>query len=130
MINKIKKIDLIGQLLCFIVPIILGAYLNESWYYIFTYFSVGSWQLLSFLISAVTMRVENKSHIRKVYSILVLFTFSSSLLLLTGSKAELIIKYIYIFFTPFMAVMYFVITFREFSLAESLIKRNEFVQKR
>ncbi|MEZ5016452.1 MAG: hypothetical protein R2800_05315 [Flavipsychrobacter sp.] len=130
MLHKFKIFDLVGQLLCLMVPIILGAYFDNGRYYVLTYFTVGGWQLISFLISAATMKAEEKAAARKIYGVLLLCTLGSALLLLTGWDPAFLLLYVYLFFTPLMAIMYFIITARESSIAESNIKRNEFVQKR
>lgn len=128
MLHKFKIFDLVGQLLCVLVPFALWILFDDSDSLFFIYFTVGGWQLISFLISAVTMKAEQRASMRKVYAVLLLLTVLSTVFIGTG--AAIVVMYGYVFFTPIMAVMYFIITAQEIRIAASYIERNEFVQKR
>lgn len=127
-----KTIDIVLQLLCLIVPILLSLYMKEIKVIAMTYTTVGASQILSLILNWILYDRNYRSRLRKIYLFLLVVVLITIPVILAVNATEahsirMAILYSYLFLTPILALLYFYITCVEFKTIDMLIRRKQFV---
>lgn len=131
-LRTFKIIDIVLQLLCLIVPILLSLYTKEIKVIAMAYTTVGACQILSLILNWVLYDRNYRSRLRKIYLFLLVVVLMTIPVILAANANEahgisMAILYSYLFVTPILALLYFYITCVEFKTIDMLIRRKQFV---
>lgn len=124
-IKKAKLFDFVGQMLCMIVPIIVALITNKYENLFFAYFTVGAWQVVSCIGALVKGKTAYRSSTRGLYNVLLLIVTVIYLSCFIGKEWTVIVLMGLLFFSPFMAVLYMIITYTEYDNIVKLIKETD-----
>lgn len=115
-LRVIKLIDLIGQLCCVTIPLVMTYYVKSVEYgFLTVYYVVGGWQLTSFLFNLFLTPKEHKCEARKIYAavliaiacILIFSIYTTHIFNVATMLLGLILL------APFLALGYGIITYYE-----------------
>lgn len=112
-----KALDIAGQILCVLVPLLrMSRYASEDDYFMI-YFLIGVWQVVSFMAHKATK--ENDNTARSLYGFLLLMIVVCGILCTvmmvpTGGLSIILYMMVMMFAGVVMAVFYFVICVVEF----------------
>lgn len=123
-IKKAKLFDFVGQMLCMVVPIIVALITKKYENLFFAYFIVGGWQVVSCIAALIKGRTEYRSSSRALYNILLLTVTIAFILSMFFKDAIMLVLFGLLFFSPFMAVFYMIITYIEYDSIVKLIKNT------
>lgn len=124
-IKKAKLFDFVGQMLCLFLPLITALITMEYSALFFAYFMVGGWQVVSCIAALIKGRTEYHSSSRALYNILLLTVTVAFILSMFFKDVVMLVLFGLLFFSPFMAVFYMVITYIEYDSIVKLLKETD-----
>ena len=122
-----KRMDLILQLVCLLIPLLFCNRMDRANYIVMPYFLVGGCQLLSALINGLSLDREFKISGRKYYlrtllAIIIVFCCAS-----VFREGILFCLLGLLFVSPVLAIWYFIITWIEMGIVKRFVHRRDFV---
>lgn len=127
-LNKLKNrklIDFVGQLFCVIIPVLVALATQKSYAMFSAYFAVGAWQVVSCIGALVKGKTAYRSSTRGLYNVLLLIVAIIYFLSMLEKEAIIIALMGLLFFSPFMALLYMIITYTEYDNIVKLIKEED-----
>ncbi len=132
----LKRIDFWTQPIAVVVPVIIGAIINEPWLAMCIHFSLGGVQVISCLLNRFFLQDEYRAGSRGLYE-LVLLIFAIigvfALIAANGNKAgseDFVIMYLLLMLVAgiVMGIWYMILSFNEMDYVEKLVKRHELIK--
>ena len=127
-LHILKQIDFYLQITG-LIPILFALALLEPYPIILSYVMVGTTQLVSCIINGVSLKYYQKHTARKEYQFVLtaVAVLVIGIAVLNNEYVRLILICILMIASPFIAVWYMWISYKEMKFARSLANRSQFV---
>lgn len=135
-VSFLKLIDFILQLCALFLPIICAVAEGEYYYIIFGYLAVGSVQVVSCILNALALDKFYRNSSRRAYEYVlavislltfIAFLFSESHQLYGVSQILQIPLYATILVSPFLAIWYMWLSYKEMMYIRSVVDRKQYI---
>jgi len=107
-----KLIDYWGSIILIITSVILGV-AADPFFFIYGYFVVGGWQIISMLVHATNHWFSAKGTGRYMYHCIVAFIVALALIGIVFESILMLVLFPLLFAAPFMAIFYTWLCYRE-----------------
>lgn len=118
-----KGIDIIGQLACIIIPLVMGEEPSDGFFVLL--FALGGWQLTSFVIQLIWDDVPWKVYARRVYGKILLMI---PMVAVIGMVVKVLLGYLLygmLFIGPVLGFLYLTISIVEWLRIQRLATNSE-----